>query len=84
MRRKTVAPILGNICRISSSKSFWSSKFCRRNRIQNSNLGGRHRLIAEAEAAAAASLGGGDDEDWWTVIRRYMTDPEFRQRARVT
>ena len=32
--------------------------------------------------AMAASLGGGEDEDWWTIIRRYMTDPEFRQRAK--
>jgi hypothetical protein len=33
--------------------------------------------------AMAASLGGGEDEDWWTVIRRYVTDPEFRDRARA-
>ncbi len=33
--------------------------------------------------AMAASLGGGDDEDWWTVIQRYVTDPEFRDRARA-
>lgn len=32
--------------------------------------------------AMAASLGGGEDEDWWTVIRRYVTDPEFRNRAK--
>ena len=32
--------------------------------------------------AMAASLGGGDDEDWWTVVQRYVTDPEFRERAR--
>ena len=32
--------------------------------------------------AMAASLGGGEDEDWWTVIRRYATDPEFRDKAR--
>jgi hypothetical protein len=33
--------------------------------------------------AMAAALGGGDDEDWWTVIRRYVTDPEFRDKARA-
>jgi hypothetical protein len=32
--------------------------------------------------AMAASLGGGEDEDWWTVIRRYATDPDFRNKAR--
>ena len=32
--------------------------------------------------AMAASLGGGEDEDWWTVIRRYATDPAFREKAR--
>jgi hypothetical protein len=32
--------------------------------------------------AMAASLGGGEDEDWWTVIRRYATDPDFREKAR--
>jgi len=32
--------------------------------------------------AMAASLGGGEDEDWWTVIRRYATDPAFRDKAR--
>jgi hypothetical protein len=32
--------------------------------------------------AMAASLGGGDDEDWWTVIQRYVTDPDFRDKAR--
>lgn len=32
--------------------------------------------------AMAASLGGGEDEDWWTVIQRYVTDPEFRNKAR--
>lgn len=32
--------------------------------------------------AIAASLGGGEDEDWWSVIRRYMTDPEFRQQSK--
>jgi len=32
--------------------------------------------------AMAASLGGGEDEDWWTVIRRYVTDPEFRNRVK--
>jgi len=30
----------------------------------------------------AAGLGGGDDEDWWTVIQRYMTDPDFRQKVK--
>jgi hypothetical protein len=33
--------------------------------------------------AMAASLGGGEDEDWWTVIRRYVTDPAFRDSARA-
>jgi hypothetical protein len=32
--------------------------------------------------AMAASLGGGEDEDWWTVIQRYVTDPDFRDKAR--
>jgi hypothetical protein len=32
--------------------------------------------------AIAASLGGGEDEDWWSIIRRYMTDPEFRQQSK--
>lgn len=32
--------------------------------------------------AMAASLGGGDDEDWWTVIKRYVTDEEFRNKTR--
>ena len=32
--------------------------------------------------AMAASLGGGDDEDWWDVIRRYVTDEEFRKKAK--
>jgi hypothetical protein len=32
--------------------------------------------------AMAASLGGGEDEDWWTVIRRYVTDSEFRNKTR--
>ena len=32
--------------------------------------------------AMAASLGGGEDEDWWTVIRRYMTDEEFRNKTK--
>jgi len=38
--------------------------------------------INAAMYAMAASLGGGDDEDWWTVIQRYLTDPEFRDRAK--
>lgn len=33
--------------------------------------------------AMAASLGGGENEDWWTVIRRYVTDPAFRDQARA-
>jgi hypothetical protein len=33
--------------------------------------------------AFAASLGGGEDEDWWTVIQRYVTDPEFRAKAKA-
>lgn len=32
--------------------------------------------------AMAASLGGGEDEDWWDVIRRYVTDEEFRNKVR--
>lgn len=32
--------------------------------------------------AMAASLGGEEDEPWWEVIGRYVTDPEFRERAR--
>jgi hypothetical protein len=32
--------------------------------------------------AMAASLGGDEDEDWWTIIRRYMTDEEFRNKAK--
>lgn len=38
--------------------------------------------INAAMYAMAASLGGGEDEDWWTVIQRYLTDPEFRDRAK--
>lgn len=33
--------------------------------------------------AVAASLGGGEGEDWWSVIRRYVTDSEFRDKARA-
>lgn len=32
--------------------------------------------------AMAAAAGGGEDEDWWEVIKRYVTDPEFRQKAK--
>lgn len=32
--------------------------------------------------AMAASIGGGEDDDWWEVIYRYVTDPEFRERAK--
>jgi hypothetical protein len=38
--------------------------------------------INAAMYAMAAGLGGGEDEDWWTVIRRYVTDPEFRDKAK--
>lgn len=38
--------------------------------------------VNAAMYAMAASIGGGDDEDWWDVIYRYITDPEFRERAK--
>ena len=38
--------------------------------------------VNAAMYAMAASLGGGDDEDWWEVIYRYITDPEFREKAK--
>jgi hypothetical protein len=32
--------------------------------------------------AVAAGMGGGDDEPWWEVMKRYVTDPEFREQAK--
>lgn len=32
--------------------------------------------------AIAAGMGGEDDEPWWEVMKRYVTDPEFREQAK--
>ena len=38
--------------------------------------------VNAAMYAIAAGAGGGEDDDWWTLIQRYVTDPEFRKKAK--